>query len=55
MRMLESILKTIESIKKKYFAFKIKVASVQLEYLYEGDHEKLVELLSTNKVPQLNV
>ncbi len=55
MRTLESILITIESMKKKYSALKIKVVSVKLDYLGEGNDEKLVELLSTYKVPQLNV
>ena len=52
---LDSILKTLESIKKKYPAFKIKVASVQLEHLKDSEHEQLVEILSTYNVAQLNV
>ncbi len=52
--MLDSIFKTIDSIKKKFPYFKIKVASVQLEHLYEGDGEELVKLLSTYNVAQLN-
>ncbi len=55
MRILDSILKTIESIKKKYSAFKIKVASVQLRKLEDSEHEKLFELLSTYNVAQLNI
>ncbi len=55
MRTLESILNTIELIKKKYSNFKIKVASVQLDELGEGEYEKFVELLSTNKVLQLKL
>ncbi len=55
MSCLNSILKTLESIKKKYPAFKIKVASVQLDYLEKSDNEKLVEILSTYNVAQLNV
>ena len=51
---LDSILKTLESIKKKYPAFKIKVASVQLEWLKDYEHEEqLVEILSTYNVAQL--
>ncbi len=52
---LDSIFNTLESIKKKYSAFKIKVASVQLEYFFEDESEKLQELLSTYNVAQLNV
>ncbi len=55
MSILDSILKTIESIKKMYPSFKIKVASVKLGNLKEDQDEKLVELLSTNNVAQLNV
>ncbi len=55
MRRLDSILKTIESIKKKYPAFKIKVTSVELAILCENEVEKLVGILSTYKVAQLNV
>ena len=55
MSYLESILKTIESIKKKYCRFKIKVASVQLELLREAEDKKLVEILSTYNVAELNV
>ena len=53
MSCLNSILKTLESIKKKYPAFKIKVASVQLEYINDSEHEQLVEILSTYDVAQL--
>ncbi len=52
---LDSIFKTIESIKKKYSAFKIKVASVHLWQLEIYEYNKLVELLTTYNVPQLNV
>jgi hypothetical protein len=55
MRSLDSILKTIESIKKKYHAFKIKVTSFKLLKLKDSEDEKLVELLSTYKVAELNV
>ncbi len=55
MRALESILNTIESIKKKESYFKIKVASVQLFDLDECENEKFVELLSTYKVLQLKI
>ncbi len=55
MRILDSIFKTIELIKKKYPAFKIKVASVELERVEYSDVEKLMELLSTYKVAELNV
>ncbi len=56
MSRLDSIFKTIESVKKKYPAFKIKVASVHLEqWLGYSDNEKLVELLSSYKVTQLEV
>ncbi len=51
MDVLVSIFKTIESIKKKYPAFKIKVDSVHLYYTnYEID-----ELLSTYNVAELKV
>ena len=55
MRRLDSILKTIESVKKNYPAFKIKVASVQIYDLENSDNEKIVEVLSTYNVAQLNV
>ncbi len=55
MSKLDSIFKTIESIKKRYPAFKIKVASVELAILCENEVEKLVGILSTYKVAQLNV
>ncbi len=55
MSRLDSIFKTIELIKKKYPAFKIKVASVQLEKLEDSEHNDLVKLLSTYNIAQLNV
>ena len=55
MKQLDSIFKTIESIKKKYSTFKIKVASVLLEDLEDYEDEKLVKLLSTYNIAQLNV
>ncbi len=55
MSCLDSIFYTIESIKIKYPAFKIKVASVHLNQLEDYDHKKLVELLSNYNVAQLKV
>ncbi len=55
MRNLDSIFKTLESIKKKYPAFKIKVASVRLYNLKDSDNEKLVKILSTYNVAQLKL
>ena len=55
MSRLDSILKTIEAIKKKHSAFKIKVTSVQLKFLENSENKKLVEVLSTYNVEQLNV
>ncbi len=55
MAILDSIFKTIESIKKRYPFFKIKVASVELYKIYEDENEKLAELLSTYKVAELKI
>ena len=55
MSYLDSILKTLESIKKKYSSFKIKVSSVRLFRLEYSDGEKLFDLLTTYNVAQLNV
>ncbi len=48
--MLDSIFKTIDSIKQTYSNFKIKVVSVQLQKLYECEDEKLAELLNAFNV-----
>ncbi len=55
MSYIDSISKTLESIKKKYCTFKIKVSSVDLRNLKDSEHDKLVEILSTYKVAELNV
>ena len=55
MRTLDSIFTTIESIKKRYPPFNIKVASVRLQNFNEGDDKKLFDLLTAYKVAELNV
>ncbi len=56
MIILDSIFMTIESIKKKYPSFKIKVASIKLLNIIDSEAEdkKLVDLLSTYNVAELD-
>ena len=53
MKILDSIFKTIESIKKKHTYFKIKVSSIKLDEIEYSEHDNLLQILSTYKVRQL--
>ncbi len=53
MKILDSIFKTIESIKKKHTYFKIKVSSIKLDEIEYSEHGNLLQILSTYKVRQL--
>ncbi len=55
MAFLHSIFRITESIKQKHSHFKIKVASIKLYKIKHAEQGKLVELLSTYNVAQLDI
>ncbi len=44
MKMLKSIVSTLESIKKKHTSFKIKIDSIELENFDDSEYANLVEI-----------